>query len=35
MMDADSMIEALHAHGPHPDLAEDLMLFGQFVGACD
>ena len=35
MMDADSMIDALQAHGPHPDLAEDLMLFGQFVGAWD
>jgi hypothetical protein len=35
MMDADSMIDALHAHGPHPDLAEHLMLFGQFVGAWD
>ena len=34
-MDSDSMIEALQAHGPHPDLAEHLMLFGQFVGAWD
>ena len=34
-MDTNSMIEALHACGPHPDLAEHLMLFGQFVGAWD
>ncbi len=35
MMDTDSMIDALQARGPHPDLAEHLMLFGQFVGAWD
>ena len=34
-MHADSMILALQASGPHPDLAKDLMLFGQFVGAWD
>ena len=34
-MDSDSMIDALQAHGPHPDLAEHLMLFGQFVGSWD
>ena len=34
-MNTDSMIEALHASGPHPDEAKDLMLFGQFVGAWD
>ena len=34
-MDSDSMIDALRAYGPHPDLAEHLMLFGQFVGAWD
>ena len=34
-MNPDSMLEALQAHGPHPDLAEHLMLFGQFVGAWD
>jgi hypothetical protein len=34
-MDTDSMIDALQARGPHPDLAEHLMLFGQFVGAWD
>ena len=34
-MDADAMIEALRASGPHPDLADRLMLFGQFVGAWD
>lgn len=27
------MIEALRADGPHPDHAEELMLFGQFVGS--
>ncbi len=27
------MIDALRASGPHPDLADRLMLFGQFVGA--
>ena len=34
-MDTTSMIEALHAAGPHPDLVDDLTLFGQFVGAWD
>jgi hypothetical protein len=34
-MQPDSMIAALQASGPHPDLASDLMLFGQFVGAWD
>lgn len=34
-MNTDSMLDALRASGPHPDLAEDLMLFGQFVGAWD
>ncbi len=34
-MDADSMIDALRASGPHPNLAEHLALFGQFVGAWD
>jgi hypothetical protein len=29
------MIEALQAPGPHPEMAEDLKLFGQFVGAWD
>jgi hypothetical protein len=30
-----SMIEVLHAPGPHPDLAEKLMLFGRLVGSWD
>lgn len=34
-MNTDSMIDALRASGPHPDLVKDLMLFGQFVGAWD
>lgn len=34
-MDPASMLDALRASGPHPDLAEKLMLFGQFVGAWD
>ena len=34
-MDTTTMIEALQAAGPHPDMAEDLKLFGQFVGAWD
>lgn len=34
-MDTNSMIDALQARGPHPELAEHLMLFGQFVGAWD
>ncbi len=25
--------EALHADGPHPELADELRLFGQFVGS--
>jgi hypothetical protein len=35
MMNTDSMLDALQASGPHPDLAEHLMVFGQFVGAWD
>jgi hypothetical protein len=31
----DSMLEALRATGPDPELADRLMLFGQFVGAWD
>ncbi len=34
-METESMIDALRASGPHPDLADRLMLFGQFVGAWD
>jgi hypothetical protein len=34
-MDLTSMIDALQAPGSHPDLAEKLMLFGQFVGTWD
>jgi len=34
-MNYDSMLAALGANGPHPDLAQQLMLFGQFVGAWD
>ncbi len=34
-MDTETMIEALRASGPHPALADRLMLFGQFVGAWD
>jgi hypothetical protein len=34
-MNTDTMIEALRASGPDPDLAERLVLFGQFVGAWD
>ena len=30
---ARSMLEALRAEGPHPDHAEELALFGRFVGA--
>lgn len=32
-METDTMIDALRASGPHPDLADRLMIFGQFVGA--
>jgi len=32
-METDTMIDALRASGPHADLADRLMLFGQFVGA--
>ena len=32
---ADPAFEALRADAPHPDHAEALMLFGQFVGAWD
>jgi hypothetical protein len=28
-----SMLEALEADGPHPDYADELSLFGRFVGA--
>ena len=31
----DSMLDALRATGPHPDLALHVQLFGQFVGAWD
>lgn len=34
-MQTDSMLAALQASGPHPDLASDLKLFGQFVGTWD
>ncbi len=34
-MAVSSMIEALLATGPHPELADKLALFGQFVGAWD
>ena len=34
-MTGDSMFDALRADGPHPELADRLMLFGQFVGAWD
>src|SRR5437868_12815377 len=34
-MNSSTVIEALRADGPHPDLAEELALFGQFVGAWD
>jgi hypothetical protein len=34
-MNVDSLLDVLGARGPHPDLAEQLMLFGQFVGAWD
>lgn len=34
-MDPDSMIGVLGADGPRPELADKLMLFGQFVGAWD
>lgn len=34
-VDTDTMIDALRASGPHPDLADRLVLFGQFVGAWD
>lgn len=34
-MNTTSMIDALLAQGPHPDMAEDLKLFGQFVGDWD
>ncbi len=29
----DAMLAALRADGPHPDYAEELALFGQFVGS--
>ena len=31
----NGLIGALHVRGPHPDLADELMLFGQFVGSWD
>lgn len=34
-LNTDSLIDVLHATGPRPELAERLMLFGQFVGAWD
>jgi hypothetical protein len=34
-MEMNSLLDALQASGPHSDLAEHLMLFGQFVGAWD
>lgn len=34
-MTAIGMLAALAAPGPHPDLAEHLHLFGQFVGSWD
>ncbi len=34
-MESDSMIDALRADSPRPELADRLMLFGQFVGAWD
>ena len=34
-MDTNSMIDALRADGPRPEIADKLMLFGQFVGAWD
>jgi hypothetical protein len=34
-VETNSLLDALQASGPHPDLAEHLMLFGQFVGAWD
>lgn len=34
-MNGDLMLEALSASGPHPELAEHLTLFGQFVGDWD
>jgi hypothetical protein len=32
---ADSLAAVLHADGPHPDHADQLRLFGRFVGAWD
>jgi len=34
-MDNNSLIDALHASGRHPELGDDLRLFGQFVGDWD
>ena len=34
-MQTDPMLAALQASGPHPNLASDLKLFGQFVGSWD
>ena len=35
MISTDPMIAALAADGPHPDHAEQLMLFGRFAGIWD
>jgi len=35
MKHSSTMIEALQSDGPHPELAEKLQLFGQFVGSWD
>lgn len=34
-LDVGAMIDALRACGPHPDVADHLQLFGQFVGSWD
>jgi hypothetical protein len=34
-MTMNAMLDALRADGPHPDYADQLMLFGQFVGSWD
>lgn len=31
----DPFLETLHAHGPAPDRADYMMLYGQFVGSWD
>jgi hypothetical protein len=35
MKQSSAMIEALQSDGPHPELAPQLQLFGQFVGSWD